>query len=124
MGHTAYSQRIVIENLLNELKSFERALSYDDRLVLHKILKYPLKHFGSISYTNSFHAWAFLLLTIFIEQEKKYEKLNNNEMAHGRLPEREQNSVMDKDSRRGLHNRKTFQDLHIYGSDKESKKIP
>jgi len=75
MGHTVWSQRIVLDILLGELKSYGKALREDDRLIYEGLLKKPLKHYGTISYTNSVHAWAFLLLTILLEQEKKIKSL-------------------------------------------------
>jgi hypothetical protein len=71
MGHTLVSQRMTLDMLINELSDFGRALRRDDRLVFDTMLKMPLKHVGSISYASSFHAWAFLLLSILLEQEKK-----------------------------------------------------
>lgn len=75
MGHTVWSQRMVCDVMLDELKSFGKALRSDDREVLESLLKEPLKHLGSISYASSFHSWAFLLLGILVEQEKRLRKL-------------------------------------------------
>jgi len=78
MGHTVWSQRIVCDVLLGELKSFGKALRKEDRDVFESLLKIPLKHFGAISYADSFHAWAFLLLTIALEQEKRLRQMEDN----------------------------------------------
>jgi len=75
MGHTVWSQRMVLDHIMNELKQYSKALRQDDRALFEKILKQSFKHYGSISYANSFHAWALLLLSILIEQEKKIQKL-------------------------------------------------
>ncbi|MFH1511093.1 MAG: hypothetical protein ABIF10_05350 [Candidatus Woesearchaeota archaeon] len=74
MGHTVWSQRIVSDMILDELSSFAKALRGEDRVVFEEMLKKPLKHFGSISYASSYHAWAFLLLAILLEQEKKLKQ--------------------------------------------------
>ncbi|MFW5746975.1 MAG: hypothetical protein ACOCWQ_05510 [Nanoarchaeota archaeon] len=71
MGHTVMSQRQVIDLTLSELQSFTKALDRTDRQLAERILKRPLAHIGSISNAASMHVWAFLLLTIILEQEKK-----------------------------------------------------
>jgi hypothetical protein len=88
MGHTVWSQRIVSDIVLRELKDFGKALREKDRMILTRLLKEPFKHLGSISYANSLDVWAFLLLSILIEQEKKIETLNRC------LSERQQDSVV------------------------------
>ncbi|MBU0615322.1 MAG: hypothetical protein KJ601_04475 [Nanoarchaeota archaeon] len=93
MGHTVWSQRIVSDIVLNELKDFGKALREDDRHVLVKLLKEPLKHLGSISYANSIDVWAFLLLSILIEQEKKIEILNR------RIQEGKQDNIVGERER-------------------------
>ncbi len=90
MGHTVWSQRIVQEVILKELASFSKALRKEDREHFHRMLKKPLKHMGSISYTNSYHAWAFLILAIILEQEKR------NEMADRCIQSEEEDCAMDK----------------------------
>jgi hypothetical protein len=77
MGHTVASQRIVCDMVLNELKGFAKALKEEDREEYLKMLKVPMKHYGSISYTNSMHVWAFMLMTIILEQEKRIKELEN-----------------------------------------------
>lgn len=71
MGHTVQSQRMVIDMVLSELAGFSKALRKDERLVLEKLLKEPLKHIGSISNASSVDVWALILLSILIEQEKR-----------------------------------------------------
>lgn len=62
--------------ILDELSGFARALRGEDRAIFEEMLKKPLKHFGSISYASSYHAWAFLLLAILLEQEKKLKEIS------------------------------------------------
>ena len=71
MGHTVSSQRITLDILMSELRSYGKALRKEDRELLERLLKKAFKHYGSISYANSIHAWAFLLLSIILEQEKE-----------------------------------------------------
>ena len=75
MGHTAWSQRIVIDRMIAELEEYGKALRPKDRDILNQILKLPLKHLGSISYASSLHAWAFLTISAMIEQEKRIKDL-------------------------------------------------
>jgi len=77
MGHTVWSQRIAIDLLLQELKSYGKALGQEDKELYERLLKEPLKHIGTISYTSSIHVWAFLLLSIQLEQERKIKKLES-----------------------------------------------
>ena len=62
MGHTVWSQRIVIEVMLSELKNFAKALQQKDRAIYESMLKKPFRYVSKISYTSSVHTWAFLLL--------------------------------------------------------------
>jgi len=76
---------MVLDQIVNELKQYSKALRQEDRVIFEKILKQSFKHYGSISYANSFHAWAILLLSILVEQEKKIQKLevNNESLVNG-----------------------------------------
>lgn len=75
MGHTVWSQRINSDSILSELEKFGRSLREDERLLYSKLLKQPLKHLGSITYASPYHTWAFLLLSIILEQEKRVIEL-------------------------------------------------
>ena len=90
MGHTTSSQRIVADLLLKELSQFAKVLRKEDRETYLNLIKEPLKHLGSISYVSSQQTWAFLLLAILLEQQKKYERL-----AIRCIPEQQQDCVMD-----------------------------
>jgi len=89
VGHTVWSQRIVADIILNELKSYGKALNNEDQLIYSRLLKEPLKHLGSVSYTSSLNAWAFLLLSIMVEQEKRIRQLEETYVADGHLQEQE-----------------------------------
>jgi hypothetical protein len=74
MGHTVLSQRRMVDNILNELKEYGNALREEDRVIYEELLKSSLKRVGAISYASSIHVWAFILLSIIIEQEKRRVK--------------------------------------------------
>ena len=92
MGHTVASQRIMVDLVIRELEAYAKALREEDRKIYLALLKHPLKKIGAISYASSIHVWAFLLLSILVEQEKKYER-----MVNGCVQERELSSAVDKD---------------------------
>lgn len=75
MGHTTASQRQQVDRLLSELKDYARALRPEERVLLERLLREPLKHVGAIANASSFHTWAFLLLSIMIEQERRIAEL-------------------------------------------------
>jgi len=60
---------------ISELKAFGRALRLDEKLIFDEMLKKPLKHYGTISYASSIHAWAVLLLSIMLEHEKRIREM-------------------------------------------------
>lgn len=75
MGHTVWSQRMCSDIVLKELKEYGRSLGKEDRVVYERLLDLPLKHLGSVAYASSFHVWAFFLLSIMLEQEKRLTKM-------------------------------------------------
>ncbi len=101
MGHTVYSQRMVCDSILAELRNYGKALREENRLVFEEMLKLPLRHYGTISYANSINAWAMLLLSIGLKQEKRIRRLEAlyERMANGRVQEREEPGLVDKDTR-------------------------
>lgn len=80
MGHTITSQRIYSDSLINELKQFAKALREEDRTAYSGLLDRPLRYLGSISYVSSRQTWAFLLLAIVLEQEKRIRKLEHERL--------------------------------------------
>jgi hypothetical protein len=91
MGHTVLSQRQVVDLLLQELHDFGKALRPEERQALDELLRHPLRHVGSISYVSSINTWAFLLLAIALEQQKRIAQLEQRDMdaTRGRVSERE-----------------------------------
>ena len=80
-----------MDMVLQELKAYGKALEHKDRLVYEKLLNQSLKHISKISYASSMHVWAFILLSIIMEQEKKYEIL-----VDGLLQSRKQDKAVDQ----------------------------
>ena len=100
MGHTVWSQRIALDVLLSELASYSKSLRQRDRIVYEKLLKEPLKHIGNISYTSSIHLWAFLLLSIMLEQEKRIKELEESyeSLVNGCISESEPDCSLVKNT--------------------------
>ena len=82
---------------MHELKGYGAALPHDERVIYGRLLKLPMKKIGAISYANSMHAWALMLMTIIIEQEKKIEELNAR-MADRRVQKRELNHPLAQEN--------------------------
>jgi len=70
MGTTVTSQRIISDSIISELKDYGSALRKKDREEYEKLLKSAYLHFASISNASSMHAWALILLSIILEQQK------------------------------------------------------
>lgn len=85
MGHTVSSQRRMIDVVLAELNKFSAPLRKEERMMLERMLKEPLKHTGAMSNANSIDIWALILLSILLEQEKRLTKL---EAKYDRLVDR------------------------------------
>jgi hypothetical protein len=96
MGHTVQSQRQVHDLLLEELRQYGKSLYKEDQNAFNSIMQYSLKRIGSISYTSSFHVWAFILISIMIEQEKKIQELQHANLSHRCLQIQQPNSAMDQ----------------------------
>jgi hypothetical protein len=60
-----------LDIIMGELKDYGKALRSEDREILEELLKKVYAHYGAISFANSMHAWAFLILSIMIEKEKE-----------------------------------------------------
>ncbi|MBD3309967.1 hypothetical protein GF351_01975 [Candidatus Woesearchaeota archaeon] len=95
---------MLIDIIIAELRDYGKALRKEDRDIYESLLKLPLKKAGAISYTSSINAWAFLLLSIILEQEKNMREREkkmakeDESLANGRLQERELSCALDKDS--------------------------
>jgi hypothetical protein len=97
MGHTVSTQRMVLENIVNELNSYGKALRKEDRIIFEQILKQAFKHFGSISYANCLDPWPLLLLSILVEQNKRIKTMEElyESLVNGLLPLQQLDNPMD-----------------------------
>jgi hypothetical protein len=77
MGHTSSSGRIATDEIVHELMLYAKSLRQTDREIFEEMIKGSHKHIGSISYASSMHMWAFVLLSIILEQEKKIRELKS-----------------------------------------------
>ncbi|MFH1398831.1 MAG: hypothetical protein ABIG95_01850 [Candidatus Woesearchaeota archaeon] len=91
MGHTVWSQRMIVDVMLDELKNYGRSLRQPERELYESLLKKSLKHLGNISFASSIHVWAFVLLSILLEQEKRIIELEElyESLANGCVQEQE-----------------------------------
>lgn len=64
----------MVDITITELMSYAKALREEDRVIFEKLLKLSLRKVGAISYASSIHVWAFVLLSIILEQEKRIRK--------------------------------------------------
>ena len=95
MGHVVWSQRQNLEQMINELHSYSKALRPEERKVFDELLRVPLRHVGPLSNANSLNAWSFLLLSIIVEQEKRLAVVERHAgVAYRRLPNEEQRSLV------------------------------
>jgi len=78
MGHTVRSQRRLVDDIIAELSEYGKALSEEDKVIFNKLMKKIYKHVGAISYTSSYHAWSFMLISLILEQEKELERINKH----------------------------------------------
>lgn len=114
MGHTAYSQRVNLHLLQQELRAYSQILSPEDKANFEKLLIYPLQHIGSITFASSIHAWAFQTLSVSLElykqnlilkeqQEQLEDRLkilegklevNNDDVVSGFISQQQQNNLV------------------------------
>jgi len=96
MGHTVWSQRMVVDAILGELGDYGKSLRQSEKEIYEELLKKSLKHIGNISFVSSIHVWAFVLLSILLEQEKRLRKLEdlNEGLADGCVQEQKQNNIV------------------------------
>lgn len=74
MGHTSKSQKHVMEDLVRELRRYREVLSPEDRVVFDELVEKPFSRLGAVTHASSLHTWAFFVLSVVLEQEKKKRK--------------------------------------------------
>jgi hypothetical protein len=77
MGRTQWSQRVHTDVFATDLRNYAKALRNDDRELFNRMLDKGYRHIGTAGYASSMHAWAFLLLSIILEQEKRLKDLED-----------------------------------------------
>lgn len=75
MGKTVPSYRIMIEEIINELSTYRRALHGEDKLVFDKLINDARKHASSGTITPTLDPVYSLFLSVIIEQQKEIELL-------------------------------------------------
>jgi hypothetical protein len=94
MGHTVWSQRVALDVLSSELKSYAKTLPKHEQKLFNEMLTVPYQKIGSLTYTSSIHVWAFMLMTIMLEQEKRLKALEHELHPDRLLSEQEPHRVM------------------------------
>ena len=74
MGHTVSSQKQVMEKMVSELSRYREVLSPEDRVIFDELIEKPFSRLGAVTHASSLHTWAFFVLSVCIEQEKKKRK--------------------------------------------------
>jgi len=69
------SQRVALDLLMVEMRAFGRALRPEEQELLDGLLAQAYRHYGAVSSASSFHSWAFLVLSVMLEQEKRLRQL-------------------------------------------------
>lgn len=75
----------------SELRAYGRSLPEGERIVFEQLLKAPFRRVGCISAASSIHLWAFLLLSVMVEQERRLRAV---EVACGCVEAQRKNSAL------------------------------
>lgn len=70
MGHTVPSQRRVVEDIVSVLERYKDSLREEEREIVDEFIEDAYQHMGSVSYGNSYHTWALVLVSVMLEREK------------------------------------------------------
>ncbi|MFH0876117.1 MAG: hypothetical protein V1859_09345 [archaeon] len=84
IGHTVTSQRQVVDGIISELQDYRRSLREEDRPAFDKVLSKFKLHIANISFACSYNTWAFVLISIILEQEKEIMQLEKNALSPNR----------------------------------------
>lgn len=75
MGKTVPSYRIMIEEIINELSTYKRALHGEDKVIFDKLIDDARKHASSGTIAPTLDPMYSLFLSIILEQQKEIEFL-------------------------------------------------
>jgi hypothetical protein len=80
--------------MINELRAYTDVLRDDEQALFERLMKHPLQHVGAMTNASSMHVWAFMLISIIIEQEKRIEELED--VVDRRVSEQQLTRVLDE----------------------------
>ena len=75
MGRTVPSFRVQLEEIIEELSTFGRALHGEDKIVFDKLMTKARKHASSGTISPTLDPISALLISILIEQQKEIDYL-------------------------------------------------
>ena len=61
--------------MLDELNAYGKALSKEDKESFERLVKSSMKHISKVSYADSLHTWALVIISIMLELEKRMDKM-------------------------------------------------
>jgi hypothetical protein len=71
MGHTIPSQRQLVEEIIDVLDKYKDSLRPEERDIIDDFVEDAYQHMGSVSYGNTYHTWALVIISIMLEREKQ-----------------------------------------------------
>ncbi|HWQ95816.1 MAG TPA: hypothetical protein VN368_00440 [Candidatus Methylomirabilis sp.] len=78
MGRTVLSFRMLLEEIIEELSAFRRALHGEDKAAFDRLMNKARKHASSCTVVPTLDPMSAVFLSILVEQEKEL-KLNSQE---------------------------------------------
>lgn len=79
-GRTVPSFRMMIEELIEELSVFRRALHGEDKVIFDELMNKARKHLSSGTIMPTLDPMSVLLLSIIIEQQKEINSLKDKRL--------------------------------------------
>ena len=78
MGRTVPSFRVQLEQIIEELSTYRRALRGDDKIAFDDMMNKARQHASSCTLIPSFDPVDCILLSIILEQEKEIKLLKEH----------------------------------------------
>ena len=78
MGRTVPSFRVQLEQIIEELSVYRRALRGDDKIAFDNIMNKARQHASSCTLIPSFDPVDCIVLSILLEQEKEIKSLKEH----------------------------------------------